>query len=435
MDYSFILALLGAVWLAAFTVYPAGGCNRIHLRNKKLLKLGSMEEKEFNKMILAELRRISGEVYNDMIIKEGIYTAAELANNKDCSGDYIVWELYNLKKKQYTVNIGSFSCSFKAEQVFYFVWKFETLCRVRQSEKIRFCFGNPDEIPINEKAMYLNKENKVITKKKKLIKYSNIVAVDAKHKEDVYFYSRGIWYYLTYQPSGKDYILNLVTTEGVKNELRKWDFTDRTKAVTPIYEALCDSLGINLEKKTEKFPLVYIASEAEQANYINTLMGFIAEVSDLLIKTEIERTLKRLEMLYRAANITPEPIEDKINAISEPSDERQEAKEASSEPNDRAATFDYIRLASILYLLCTPERVKCKAAPLNDMNNQIASKCQILNESIKPKIFRHETSVLPTPEPGKQLSGFCKRFQKPNTIRIRDGTGKNRHITKHSFAR
>ena len=388
-----------------------------------------MEEKEFNKMILAELRRIAVEVYNDMIIKKGIYTAAELANNKDCSGDYIDWELYSLKKKQYTVDIGSFSCSFKAEQVFYFVWKFETLCRVRQSEKIRFCFGSPDEIPINEKAMYLNKENKVITKKKKLIKYSDIVAVDARHKEDVYFYSRGIWYYVSYMPSGKESILRNVTIENLKLNLKKWDFTDRTKAVTPIYEALCDSLGINLEKDSEKLPSVYVASEAEQANHINTLMSFIAEVSGILIKTEIERTLKWLEMLYRAANITPEPIEDKINAISEPSDERQEAKEASSKPNDRAATFDYIRLASILYLLCTPERVKCKAALLNDMNNQI------LNESIKTKIFGHETSILPTPEPGKRLSGFCKRFQKPNTIRIRDGTGKNRHITEHNFAR
>lgn len=220
-----------------------------------------MNEKEFNLAILKELRKIAGKVFAKVkVSKDGTYTAAELWNEKDAFGESIVIDYKGTESDIYTAEIGTFKMQVTPQKLWYVLWKFEKLCNVKQSDKIRFTYGEAEYEIVNEKAMYYtgsmdrgsynhetgcceitgNGNYKVVTRKVSLKKLSEKLAVDKK--ERTYYKSGDVWYIISDKP------LQEKITDRIKNEpdylfglLSKFDFSVKCE-LNPIYKALYEAM-------------------------------------------------------------------------------------------------------------------------------------------------------------------------------------------------
>lgn len=216
-----------------------------------------MNEKEFNLQVLAKLVEIANVIFAKLTINiEGTFTAAELWECKNSLNENIVIDYHGTQFDTYTVEIGTFKCSFTPERIFYAVWKFEQLCHVRQENKARFTYGVEKREIITGKAMYIGNGGKVIKRKKTLVRLSEHVAYEpCKIYEWVYLYYfvDGIWYYISQVQSKhqREKIAGRMENEPewFKNLLAKWDYTQDI-AINTIYKALRDVLCAEVIKDT-----------------------------------------------------------------------------------------------------------------------------------------------------------------------------------------
>ena len=208
-----------------------------------------MDEKEFNLAILKELRKIAGKVFAKVTVsKEGTYTAAELWNGKNSMGEKIEIFYMGTSSDIYTAKVDTFEFKVSAEDVFLRLWKFEKLCNVRQADKMRFTHGKQEGENISEKAMYLDKSGKEVTRKKSLVKLSERVAIepDKKSKKyNLYYYFSGIWYLMVryYDESQYKAIKGRIDKDSdyIFMLLQKWDFESESE-FSPIYKDLYESM-------------------------------------------------------------------------------------------------------------------------------------------------------------------------------------------------
>ena len=218
-----------------------------------------MNEKEFNLQILAKLVEIANVIFAKLTINiEGTFTAAELWEGKNSINENIVIDYHGTQFDTYTVEVGTFKCSFTPEKVFYLVWKFEQLCRVRQENKARFTYGIEKREIITGKAMYIGNGGKVIKRKKTLVRLSEHVAYEPCKQSDsvdMYYFAGGIWYYVrdAYNENNRDFIAEKMEKEpeNFKNLLSNWDYT-KDIAINTIYKALYDVLCAEVIKATSK---------------------------------------------------------------------------------------------------------------------------------------------------------------------------------------
>ena len=192
-----------------------------------------MNEKEFNLDVLAKLVEIANVIFAKLSINiEGTFTAAELWEGKNSLRENIVINYHGTQFDTYTVEVGTFKCSFTPERIFYAVWKFEQLCHVRQENKARFTYGVEKREIITGKAMYIGNSGKVITRKKTLVRLSEHVAYEPCKQSDsvdMYYFAGGIWYYVrdAYNENNRDFIAEKMEKEpeNLKNLLSNWDYT------------------------------------------------------------------------------------------------------------------------------------------------------------------------------------------------------------------
>lgn len=218
-----------------------------------------MNEKEFNLQVLAKLVEIANVIFAKLTINiEGTFTAAELWEGKNSLNENIVIDYHGTQFDTYTVEVGTFKCSFTPEKVFYLVWKFEQLCRVRQENKARFTYGVEKREIVTGKAMYIGKGGKVMKRKKTLVRLSEHVAYEPCKQSDsvdMYYFAGGIWYYVqrAYSESQLDRMANKLEndTEWLKNTLNGMDYTQDI-AINTIYKALRDVLCAEVIKDTSK---------------------------------------------------------------------------------------------------------------------------------------------------------------------------------------
>lgn len=242
-------------------------------------KQKSMNEKEFNLQVLAKLVEIANVIFAKLSINiEGTFTAAELWEGKNSLNENIVIDYHGTQFDTYTVEVGTFKCSFTPEKVFYLVWKFEQLCRVRQENKARFTYGVEKREIITGKAMYIGKGEKVMKRKKTLVRLSEHVAYEPCKQfdsVDMYYFAGGIWYYVqrAYNESQLDRMANKLEndTEWLKNTLNGMDYTQDI-AINTIYKALRDVLCNELikdmpeERKCENEPKNTVICEVVAGN-------------------------------------------------------------------------------------------------------------------------------------------------------------------------
>lgn len=248
-----------------------------------------MNEKEMNQAILAELKRIANEVFAKVeVSKEGTYTAAELWNGKNSMGEKIEIFYMGTESDVYTAKVDTFEFQVSAQDVFFRLWKFEQLCRVRQENKARFTYGEAEHEIVNEKAMYYTgqmergyyDENngcspvigegnyKVVTRKVTLKKLSDKLALDKK--EIPYYKAGGMWYLIN------DRELSEKTIERIKNEpdylfglLSKWDYSVKCE-LNAIFKALFEALKSERvnntpeQRKSENEPEKSVICESEK---------------------------------------------------------------------------------------------------------------------------------------------------------------------------
>ena len=238
-----------------------------------------MNEKEFNLAILKELRKIAGKVFAKVkVSKEGTYTAAELWNGKNSFGEKIEIFYMGTSSDIYTAKVDTFEFKVSAEDVFLRLWKFEKLCNVRQADKMRFTYGKQEGENISEKAMYLDKSGKEVTRKKSLVKLSECVAIepDKKRKSyNMYYLASGVWFLLCQRYDESQYKAIKVRIEKDENYLfsllQRWDFNTENR-LNPIYKALFEALRserINNtpeQRKSENEPKNTVICEVSKVN-------------------------------------------------------------------------------------------------------------------------------------------------------------------------
>ena len=216
-----------------------------------------MNEKEFNLQVLAKLVEIANVIFAKLSINiEGTFTAAELWEGKNSLNENIAIDYHGTQFDTYTVEVGTFKCSFTPERIFYAVWKFEQLCHVRQENKARFTYGVEKREIITGKAMYIGKGEKVMKRKKTLVRLSEHVAYEPCKQSDsvdMYYFAGGIWYYVrdAYNENNRDFIAEKMEKEpeNLKNLLSNWDYT-KDIAINTIYKALRDVLCAEMIKDT-----------------------------------------------------------------------------------------------------------------------------------------------------------------------------------------
>ena len=216
-----------------------------------------MNEKEFNLNVLAKLVEIANVIFAKLSINiEGTFTAAELWEGKNSLRENIVINYHGSEFDTYEIEVGTFKCSFTPEKVFYLVWKFEQLCRVRQENNARFTYGVEKREIVTGKAMYIGKGEKVMKRKKTLVRLSEHVAYEPCKQSDsvdMYYFAGGIWYYVqrAYNESQLDRMANKLEndTEWLKNTLNGMDYTQDI-AINTIYKALRDVLCAEVIKDT-----------------------------------------------------------------------------------------------------------------------------------------------------------------------------------------
>lgn len=97
-----------------------------------------MNEKDFNRAVVAELAKVANDYFAALDIPEGTYTAAELANGKKGKDKIKMSAPDEVREARQIVSVGAFRCEFPNERVFELLYKFERLAGVGQKEKTRF---------------------------------------------------------------------------------------------------------------------------------------------------------------------------------------------------------------------------------------------------------------------------------------------------------
>lgn len=97
-----------------------------------------MTEKEFNRIILAELAKIAKDYFAELSIPAGTYTASELANGKKGKEEIRMQAPDEIRDARHVISLGSFRCEFTSESVFSLLYKFEKLAGVGQKDKAHF---------------------------------------------------------------------------------------------------------------------------------------------------------------------------------------------------------------------------------------------------------------------------------------------------------
>ena len=97
-----------------------------------------MNEKDFNRAILAELAKVANDYFSELSIPAGTYTASELALGKKGKEKITMSVPEEIKEATHVVSVGSFRCEFPSEKVFELVQKFERLSKSGQKDKMRF---------------------------------------------------------------------------------------------------------------------------------------------------------------------------------------------------------------------------------------------------------------------------------------------------------
>lgn len=258
-----------------------------------------MNEKEFNLAILKELRKIAGKVFAKVTVsKEGTYTAAELWNEKDAFGESIVIDYKGTESEIYTAEIGTFKMQITPQKLWYVLWKFERLCNVKQADKMRFTYGKQEGENISEKAMYLDKSGKEVTRKKSLVKLSERVAIESDKKTksyNMYYLASGVWFLLCQWCDKSQY--KAIKERIEKDEkylfsmLQRWDFNTENR-LNPIYKALFDALKSERENNTPE----QRKSENEPEN---TVICEVAKVNTSAKEFNKHESLKETEKRMR----------------------------------------------------------------------------------------------------------------------------------------
>lgn len=104
-----------------------------------------MNEKEFNRAIVAELAKIAKDYFAELSIPAGTYTASELANGKKGKEEIVMSAPDEIRDALHVVRVESFRCQFTSESVFSLLAKFEKLGGVGQKEKAHFVRMNESE--------------------------------------------------------------------------------------------------------------------------------------------------------------------------------------------------------------------------------------------------------------------------------------------------
>lgn len=216
-----------------------------------------MNEKEMNQAILAELKRIANEVFAKVkVSKEGTYTAAELWNGKNSFGEKIEIFYMGTSSGVYTAKVDTFEFKVSAKDVFLRLWKFERLCNVKQTDKMRFTYGNQEGENIAGKTMYLDKYGKATVRKKNLVKLSERVAIEPDKKTksyNMYYFASGLWYLIALNFDESQYKAIKERIEKDENYLfnllQRWDFNTENR-LNPIYKALFEALKSERNKHT-----------------------------------------------------------------------------------------------------------------------------------------------------------------------------------------
>ena len=218
-----------------------------------------MSEKEFNLQILAKLVEIANVIFAKLSINiEGTFTAAELWNGKNALNEYILIDYNGTQFDEYTVEVGTFKCSFTPEKVFYLIWKFEQLCHIRQEKKARFTFGEPEGETISEKAMYKSNKGEIITRKKNMVRLRDNIAYSVEKGQvnpiKLYFLAGGLWYMVGDAPDKeamKDRIKSLKQKDFILNNLkRRPELMSEECTLSPIFKALYGVLCAEVIKDT-----------------------------------------------------------------------------------------------------------------------------------------------------------------------------------------
>ena len=238
-----------------------------------------MNEKEFNLAILAELKRIANEVFAKVkVSKEGTYTAAELWNEKNAFGESITIDYKGTESDIYTAEIGTFKMKVTPQKLWYVLWKFEKLCNVKQADKMRFTHGKQEGENISEKAMYLDKSGKEVTRKKSLVKLSERVAIEPDKKKksyNMYYLASGVWFLLCQRYDESQYKAIKERIEKDENYLfsllQRWDFNTENR-LNPIYKGLFEALKSERanstpeQRKSENEPENAVICEVAKVN-------------------------------------------------------------------------------------------------------------------------------------------------------------------------
>lgn len=228
-----------------------------------------MNEKEFNLQILAKLIEVANYVFNNLVrVKDGVYTAAELYNEKDALGNKIY--LFFDDEQTHTIEVDTFKCSFKSAQVFRFVWKFEQLCRVKQSDKVHFNRGANNKVIVKEKAMYYKSNgNDVITKNKSLELHSDNIATDGC---TVFYKVDSMWYDLCIPSDRIEIAVKTIkeNPEYIKENLLKR--IESNEYINNLDIELCNALGIDREAAIRSRENCLKQREAERMERKNAIL-------------------------------------------------------------------------------------------------------------------------------------------------------------------
>ena len=218
-----------------------------------------MNEKEFNLNVLAKLVEIANVIFAKLSINiEGTFTAAELWKGKNSLKENIVINYQGTQFDTYDIEVGTFKCSFTPEKVFYLIWKFEQLCKVRQENKACFTFGEPEGEAISEKAMYKSNKGEIITRKKNMVRLRDNIAYSVENGQvnpiKLYFLAGGLWYMVGDAPDKeamKDRIKSLKQKDFILNNLkRRPELMSEECTLSPIFKALYDVLCADVIKDT-----------------------------------------------------------------------------------------------------------------------------------------------------------------------------------------
>lgn len=104
---------------------------------------------ETNKEILRQLVELGNKIFRTLSINEGSYTAAELvkANQTGKSNVRNIWFSFpdGKDKEILSVSYGTFNASFEARNIWFYIWKFEQLCGIKQSQKAHFISAKEED--------------------------------------------------------------------------------------------------------------------------------------------------------------------------------------------------------------------------------------------------------------------------------------------------